>query len=152
MLVRDVMSTNVQLARPGDTIEQAARAMAHLDVGFLPVTDEDRLIGVVTDRDIAIRAVALGKAPSTPIGEVMTTEVRYCFDDEDLGHVARNMADQQVRRLPVMNRQKRLIGVLSLSDLAFAGKAHASGEALAWIATPGGLHTQRINGTGQTVS
>ena len=108
--------------------------MAELGVGALPVADGDRLVGVITDRDIAVRAVAEGKGPHTPVHEVMTPEVKYCFDFEDLELVARNMGDQQVRRLPVLDRDKRLVGILSLGDVATDGDVqHAAGDALAGV-------------------
>lgn len=146
MRVRDAMSRDVRLARPDQTIEQAARTMSEIDAGILPVSEGDRMVGMITDRDIAIRAVARGKGPTTPVREVMTQEVRYCFDDEDTDDVARNMADQQIRRLPVVSRDKRLVGILSLGDLAVSEGARPAGDALAGISKPGGLHTQAAAG------
>jgi CBS domain-containing protein len=143
MKVRDAMSRDAQIANPNMTLQEAARLMSRIDAGFLPVGDGDRLVGMVTDRDITIRAVAEGKAPTTPISEVMTRDVKYCFDDDDVSDVARNMADIQVRRLPVLNREKRLIGVVSVGDLSKCGADPAmSGKALSGIAKPGGEHTQ----------
>src|SRR5439155_16215688 len=108
---------DVELANPQDTLNQAASMMKKLDSGVLPVGENDKLVGMLTDRDIAIRAVAEGKGPDTKVREVMSAEVRYCFDDEDVAHVAENMAELQVRRLPVVNREKRLVGIVSLGDL-----------------------------------
>jgi CBS domain-containing protein len=97
---------------------------------------------MITDRDIAVRAVAQGRGPDTPVREVMTDEVKYCFEDEDTAAVERNMAEIQVRRLPVLNRDKRLIGILSLGDLAMSDKAAKVGAAVAGISQPGGQHSQ----------
>jgi CBS domain-containing protein len=115
--------------------------LAH-DVGALPVAENDQLIGMITDRDIAVRAVALGKGAKTPIREAMTAEIRYCFHDEDTDHVIRNMGEQQLRRLPVVDRDKRLVGILSLGDLARDDSGDPAGEALARITEPGGKHSQ----------
>jgi CBS domain-containing protein len=135
------MSRNVKVARPSNTICDAARAMAEIDAGVLPVGDEDRLVGMITDRDIAVRAVALGKGPDTPVSDVMSREVKYCFEDEDLEHVARNMADIQVRRLPVVDRDKRLVGIIALGDIATREDARTSGEAIKGVSEPGGPHS-----------
>ncbi len=114
-----------------------------IDANFLPDRRAaDRLVGMITDRDIAIRAVAEGKGPDTSVREVMTQDVKYCFEDEDTDDVVRNMADQQVRRLPVVNRDKRLVGILSLGDLAVMEGARPAGEALAGVSQPGGEHSQ----------
>ncbi len=139
--VRDRMSREVQMTAPDQTIREAARAMADLGVGALPVTDGDRLVGMVTDRDIAVRGVAEGRGPDTPVREVMTPDVKYCFDYEDLELVARNMGDQQVRRLPVLNQDKRLVGILSLGDVAIGAGAVPAGDALAGVSRPGGQHS-----------
>src|SRR6185295_17408581 len=121
MKVGKVMCTDVQLISPDETLRQAATLMRQIDAGVLPVGEGDRLIGMVTDRDIAIRGIAEGKGPDAKVRQVMTEEVRYCYEDEDVGHVSENMAELQVRRLPVMNRNKRLVGILSLADLATEG-------------------------------
>ena len=142
MQVRDVMTHDVRLVRPSETIQQAARVMAEIDAGLLPVTDDDRLIGMITDRDIAVRAVAEGLGPDTPVSKVMTADVKYCFDDGDIDDVAENMGDIQVRRLPVVNRDKRLVGIVSLGDIACAQESPAVGHALSGISEPGGQHTQ----------
>src|SRR3546814_2846375 len=110
--------------------------MADIDTGFLPVADNDRLIGIVTDRDIAIRGVAAGRRPEASIREVMSDEVKYCFDDQDVDDVLENMGDIQVRRLPVVDRDKRLVGIVSITDLAGNGDAREAGEALGDIARP----------------
>jgi CBS domain-containing protein len=142
--VADVMSRHVRVASPEDTVQQAARTMREEDTGVLPVGEDDRLVGMVTDRDVALRLVAEGKDPArTRVREVMTPEVRYVFEDEDLGRAAEAMAEQQVRRLPVVNRDKRLVGIVSLGDLATDGRAQRlAGRALAGVAREGGQHNQ----------
>jgi CBS domain-containing protein len=142
MKVSEVMTRQVELAKPDETIEQAARLMAKVDTGALPVSEGDRLVGMITDRDIAIRAVAEGKGPDTKVREAMTPEVKYCFEDEDLGHVAKNMGDIRVRRLPVVNRDKRLVGIVSLGDIAVEAGKGPAGQALAGVSRPGGPHAQ----------
>ena len=142
MKVSEAMTRDVRIASPEETICDAAKAMAALDAGSLPVGDNDRLIGMITDRDIAVRAVAEHKGPDTPIREVMTQEVKYCFEDEDLDHVAANMGDLRVRRLPVMSRDKRLVGILSLGDVALAESRGIAGETIKDVSRPGGPHSQ----------
>ena len=118
MKIRDVMTRDAKLAHPNDTLQHAAKLMRECDCGVLPVAEGDRLIGMITDRDIAIRGIADGKGPGARVLEAMTQDVKYCFEDEDASHVCKNMSEIQVRRLPVMDRNKRLIGIVSLSDLA----------------------------------
>jgi len=136
------MSRDVRLTTPDQTIEDAAKVMAEIDAGIVPVSDGDRLVGMITDRDIAIRAVAAGKGPKTPVRDVMSPEVKYCFEDEDLDRVTHNMADIQIRRLPVLNRDKRLVGIISLGDVAVMQDAHYAETALSGISEPGGSHSQ----------
>jgi CBS domain-containing protein len=142
MRVSEVMTRDIRLASPSQTIQQAARLMAEIDAGALPVGDQDRLVGMITDRDIAVRAVGMGKGPQTEIREVMSSDVMYCFEDDDTESVARNMADQQLRRLPVVNREKRLVGILSLGDIAVTEGERPAGDALVGISQPGGEHSQ----------
>jgi CBS domain-containing protein len=142
MQVRQAMSRDVRIASPSQPIREAARAMAEIDAGILPVGENDRLVGMITDRDIAVRAVARGKGPDTPVREVMSTEVKYCFVDDDIDDIAQNMADLKVRRLPVLNPQKRIVGILSLGDIALASGADPAGSALCDISEPGGAHSQ----------
>jgi CBS domain-containing protein len=142
MRVSEAMTRDVYIANPEETIQQAARAMAGIDVGALPVGDDDRLVGMITDRDIAIRGIAEGRGPDAKVGEIMTKDVKYCFDDQDVEDVTLNMGDIQVRRLPVLNRDKRLVGILSLGDVAITAGNGAAGEALSMISRPGGEHTQ----------
>ncbi|HZX77718.1 CBS domain-containing protein [Lysobacter sp.] len=136
MKVAEIMTTDVFLTAPTRTIREAAETMQRMDVGSLPVGDGDRLVGMVTDRDIAIRAVARGMGAETPVREVMTQDIRYCYEDEDVDSVARNMADLEVRRLPVVNRDKRLVGFVSLADFAHCGDEESSEELLKGVAKP----------------
>src|SRR5438105_4677388 len=142
MQISQVMSDDVRISNPNHSIRDAAAVMAEIDAGVLPVGENDRLVGMITDRDIAVRAVAEGKGPSTPVCEVMSAEVKYCFEHEDLKEVAKNMADIKVRRLPVLNDQKRIVGILSLGDMAVADGAKNAGGALCGISEPGGAHSQ----------
>jgi len=140
--VNECMTRDVTIANPQETICDAAKMMAECDAGVLPVGENDRLVGVITDRDIAVRAVAEGKGPDVRIRDVMSGEVRYCFEDDDIDEVLANMGELQVRRLPVLNRDKRLVGIVSLSDLATNGASTKAGKALTDIARPGGEHSQ----------
>jgi len=142
MRVAEVMTQDVRLIEPHQTIRDAARLMAEMDAGIMPVREGDRLVGMITDRDIAVRAVAQGRGPDTAVREVMTDEVKYCYEDDDTNDVARNMADIQVRRLPVLTREKRLVGIISLGDMALSDEAGKAGEAVAGISQPGGQHSQ----------
>ena len=129
--IADVMTHGAELTSPDATIEEAAKKMAAEDVGFLPVGENDRLVGMITDRDIAIRAVAHGKEPShTKVRDVMTDRVLYCFEDENADSAIETMSKLQVRRLPVVNRDKRLVGVVSIGDLATKHSAQKTGKAL----------------------
>lgn len=145
MKVSEAMTRDVRVANPAQTIRDIAKIMAEVDTGFVPVGDNDKLVGTVTDRDIAVRAVAAGKGPDTPVSEVMSKEVKYCFEDEDIEDVAQNMADIKVRRLPVMNRDKRLVGVIALGDVAQSKKS-AAAKAVAGASRPGAPHDQTKGG------
>ena len=133
MKVADAMTRDVRVATPDQSIREAAQLMAELDAGAVPVRNQNRLVGMITDRDIAVRAVAESKSPDTRIQDVMTRDVKYCFDDDELEDVARNMADIQVRRLPVVNRDKRLVGIIALSDIAAAEDADVVGDTVSGI-------------------
>jgi CBS domain-containing protein len=140
MRVSEAMTRDVKICTPGQTIREVASIMAEIDAGAMPVGENDRLIGMITDRDIAIRAVAQGKGPDTPVREVMSEHIHYCYDDEDLDHVAHNMGDIRVRRLPVVNREKRLVGIISLGDVARTEGGAIAGDAVAGVSQPGGAH------------
>jgi CBS domain-containing protein len=119
MRIREIMSRDVRVAAPSDDIRTAAQLMAELDVGALPVGENGHLVGMLTDRDITIRAVAEGRNPAEcRVGEIMSPVVKYVFDDEEDGDLCRDMSDLQIRRLPVLDREKRLVGIVSLADLA----------------------------------
>jgi CBS domain-containing protein len=148
MKVSEAMTRDVMIASPNQAICDAAKMMSDLDAGVLPVGENDRLVGMITDRDICIRAVAAGKPPTTPIREVMSKEVKYCFDDDDIDEIAQTMAELKVRRLPVLNHEKRLVGILSLGDMALTDGPRAAGDALCGISEPGGAHSQSTNGHG----
>lgn len=135
--VKDVMTAGVRTMSPTDTVVQAAQAMEELDVGALPVCDGERMVGMVTDRDIVLRGVAQGLVPdSTALETVMSREVEWVFEDEDMGEAAARMQQLQIRRLPVLDREKRLVGIVSLGDLAAKGDTDQAGEALADISEP----------------
>ena len=119
MNISEVMTRDVQIASPDDVLQKAAQLMEKNDFGILPIGENDRLVGMLSDRDITIRAVARGLAPDQcKVREVMSQDVRYVYEDESVEDVARNMSELQVRRLPVVNRDKRLVGIVSLCDLA----------------------------------
>ena len=140
MRVSDAMTREVRVANPGQSIREVAKIMDEINAGSMPVGDNDRLVGMITDRDIAIRAVALGKGPDTPVREVMSSEkVLYCYEDEELDHVAKNMSEEQVRRLPVVNREKRLVGIVSFGDVA-QKETRSAGKAAKGVTKPGGQH------------
>jgi CBS domain-containing protein len=142
MKVSETMTPDVHIVSPSATLQAAARAMAELDAGALPVGERDRLVGMITDRDIAVRGLAMGPGPKATVGEIMTEDVKYCFADQELDEVVRNMGDIQVRRLPVVNREKRLVGILSLGDAAATLDGSVVGDALSEISRPGGAHSQ----------
>lgn len=138
MQVREAMTRDVRIATPDQTIHDAARIMAECDVGALPVGEEDRLVGMITDRDIAVRAVAQGKSPdTTKVREIMSPDVKYCFEDEEISEVAQNMGIVQVHRLPVVNQEKRLVGIVALADIANCEGANPAGEAVCGISSTG---------------
>ena len=142
MKVRDIMTRDVRLLNPNQTIREAASLMAEVDAGALPVGENDRLVGMITDRDIVIRAVAQGKSADTKVADVMSKEVLYCLDTDDLDDVSRNMGKAQVRRLPVVNADKRLVGIVSLGDLARSEDPATIGRTVTRVSTPGGKHDQ----------
>jgi len=138
MRVKDIMTAGVECVAPDDTIQAAARKMKELDVGPMPVCDRDRIAGMLTDRDITVRAVAEGKDPKTTrVRDTMTEDVIFCFEDQDLDEAARMMQERQVRRILVLNRDRRLTGIVSLGDLAAeSGDKRRSGEILQDLSEP----------------
>ena len=135
--VADVMTRGVRTLSPQDSMMLAAKAMEELDVGAVPVCDGEQLLGMVTDRDITVRGVAHGKpADSTPLSEVMSQGVRWCFEDDSVDKVIDEMRDAKIRRVPVVDRDKHLVGILSLGDLAAKADIVDAGETLANISEP----------------
>jgi CBS domain-containing protein len=143
MKVTEFMSHDVETVSPDQPIQEAARFMLRADAGAMPVSDGDRLIGMVTDRDIAVRGVAEGLGPDTPVRDVMTEDLVYCFDDEEVEAVALKMSDAQVRRMPVLSRDgENLVGIVSLGDISRSDQSEAAAVALDGITDPGGEHSQ----------
>jgi CBS domain-containing protein len=138
MKVQEIMTRGVECVGPNDNLADAARKMRDLDVGSLPVCDNDRLVGMITDRDITVRATAGDCNPSgTCVRDTMTPNIVYCFDDQDVTEAADLMEANQIRRLVVLNRDKRLVGIVALGDLAVkTGNDELSGEALEQVSEP----------------
>lgn len=141
MKVSECMSDGVEICSPDDEIRSVARIMREMDLGAMPVGENDRLVGMITDRDIAIRAVGDSMGPETKVRRVMSSNPRWCYEDEEVEDVSAQMAEFKVRRLPVLNRKKRLVGMISLGDVALADRT-VSGRALHEISERGGLHSQ----------
>lgn len=142
MKVSECMTRNVRLCGPNDTIQDAARTMKEIDTGLLPVGENDRLLGTVTERDIVLRALASGLPYDTPIREVMTPEVKYCSESDTLEEVAAQMGEERLRRILVLDQDKRLVGIISLGDVAKAEHTQG-GAALSKIASAGNVQTVR---------
>ena len=143
MKIADVMTAEVDVVKPDQTIQQAASFMLRSDAGSIPVCDGEKLVGMVTDRDIAVRAVAEGMGPDTPVRETMSDEVLYCFEDDDVEDVAAKMSENQVRRMPVVSREdNRLVGIVSLGDISRSNEHEIAALALDGITDPGGEHSQ----------
>jgi len=136
MLIKDVMTTDVDMIEPEANLKQAAKKMRDRGFGVLPVTEDGKLIGMVSDRDIVVAAVAAGKNPaSTSVREVMSDAIYYCFEDQPLEDAAAKMGDRHVRRLPVLDRKMRLVGIVSLGDIASDGGIGVAAEALEQISS-----------------
>jgi CBS domain-containing protein len=137
MQVSQILTREVETIGPDTSVKEAAQRMRSMDVGSLPVCDGRHLLGMVTDRDITIRITAEGRdAANTPVQEAMTPDVTYVFEDQDVQDAARIMREQQIRRLPVLNRDKQLVGILALGDIATTGNDRLSGDALERISEP----------------
>lgn len=136
MEIRDVMTPSVQVVGPDITFREAARLMREHDIGSLPVHRDDRLVGMVTDRDLVVRGLAEGLGEDDPVSSVMSEGVKYCFEDQPVEEVAANMSELQVRRLPVVSREKRLVGFVSLANIASARDGAATEDLLGGTATP----------------
>jgi CBS domain-containing protein len=147
MKVSECMTQEVEVVTPEQPIREAAQFMLRADAGALPVGDGDRLVGMVTDRDIAVRGVAEGLGPDTPVSEIMTGDLVYCYDDDEVENAALKMSDAQVRRLPVLSREgEKLVGILSLGDISRSEQSEAAQVALDGITDPGGEHNQSQEG------
>ncbi|HET9428234.1 MAG TPA: CBS domain-containing protein [Allosphingosinicella sp.] len=147
MKIAECMSRDVQIVQPDQPIREAAQFMLRADAGSMPVCDGDRLIGMLTDRDITVRAVAEGRGPDSPVREAMTDHVDYCYDDDEIEDVAMRMSDSQVRRFPVISRQdNKLVGIVSLGDLSRSEHSQAAQVALDGVTDPGGQHNQSEEG------
>jgi CBS domain-containing protein len=138
MQLKDIMTPRVEVVSPQATLQEAAQKMKQFDIGPLPICDGERLVGMLTDRDITVRAVADGRDPqTTPVREAMSPDLVYGFEDQDIQDAARLMEQYQIRRLPVINRDKRLVGIVSLGDLAVSGMDQAlAGEVLEQVSEP----------------
>ena len=142
MKVSEVMTRDVQTVRPDQRVQDAASFMLSADAGSIPVIDGDRLIGMITDRDIAVRGIAKGYGPDTPVRELMTDDIVCARADDDVDDVASKMSEAQVRRLPVIDEHERLCGIVSLGDLSRDADEDAAAEALEGVSEPGGRHQQ----------
>ena len=142
MKVSEVMSRDVQTVRPDQPVQEAANFMLSADAGSIPVTEGDRLIGMITDRDIAVRGIAKGYGPETPVRELMTDDLIVVRVDDDIEEAASKMSEAQVRRLPVIDSDERLCGIVSLGDLARESDTECSQQALEGVSQPGGQHQQ----------
>lgn len=137
MLIREVMTEDAECTRPDATLQEAARRMKELDVGSLPVCENDRLAGILTDRDIILRSVAEGHDPGEHrVRDAMTKEIFYAFEDQDVDELTKIMKQKQIRRVPILDREKRLVGIVSLGDLAVQTENGEAGEALEEISEP----------------
>ena len=142
MKISDVMTRDVQTIRPDQTAREAASFMLRADAGAIPVVDGERLMGMITDRDIAVRGVAEGHGPDTPVRELMTNDIVSAREDDDTDDVAARMSEAQVRRLPVVDAEERLCGIVSLADLSRGADTDCAAEALEGVSQPGGQHQQ----------
>ena len=138
MQLKEIMTHGAEVITPEATLQEAAKKMQRLDIGPLPVCDGERLVGMLTDRDITVRAVAEGCDPTTTtVREAMTPDVAYCFEDEEVHEAAKVMEQYQIRRLPILNRNKRLVGVVSLGDLAVSpDNRRLAGQVLEQVSEP----------------
>lgn len=142
MKVSEVMTRDVKTVRPDQTAKEAATFMLSEDAGSMPVSDGDRLIGMITDRDIAVRGVAQGYGPDTPVSEIMTGDVICAREDDDIDDVAGKMSRAQVRRMPIVDQRDRLCGIVSLGDLAREADEDCAEQALQGVSAPGSQHSQ----------
>ena len=138
--VRDIMSKDFKFVSSWTSLEEAAQIMRDFDIGFLPVSENERLVGMITDRDIAVRSIAAGQDPAkTSVRSAMSPQTFYCFEDQDVDEICDNMAEMKIRRMPVVNNQKGLVGIVSLGDLSQACQHSKIGDALQEITSRGQL-------------
>ena len=142
MKISEVMTTDVQTVTPDQSAREAAKFMLRAEAGSIPVTDGGRVIGMITDRDIAVRGVAEGRGPDTPVRDLMTDHIICARQDDNVDDVAQRMSQQQVRRLPVLDEEERLVGIVSLGDLAREARGEEAHQALEGVSQPGGQHEQ----------
>ena len=142
MRISDVMTRDVATVGPDQTAQEAANFMLNSDAGSTPVTEGDRLIGMITDRDIAVRGVAMGHGPDTPVSDIMTSGIVCAREDDSIEDVASKMSEAQVRRLPVIDDSEKLIGIVSLGDLSRETDGETAHHALEGVSAPGGQHQQ----------
>ena len=142
MKISEVMTTEVEKVSADQTAREAASFMLRADAGSIPVCDGDRVIGMITDRDIAVRGVAEGRGPDTPVSELMSDGIVCAHEDDDVQSVAQRMSEEQVRRMPVVDAEERLIGIVSLGDLARETNGESAHQALEGVSAPGGQHQQ----------
>ncbi len=136
MQVRDIMSTQPEVVQPSSTLQEAAEKMKVLDSGVMPVCEGERLVGIVTDRDITVRMTAEGAGPDARDEEAMTPEVQYCFEDQDVQEAADLMKENQIRRLPVLDRTHKLVGIVSLGDLVLESSPALATDVLEEVSEP----------------
>jgi CBS domain-containing protein len=143
MKIAECMTQDIEIVNPDQPIREAAQFMLRADAGIMPVSEGDKLVGMVTDRDIAVRAVAEGRGPDTPVRDIMSGDVLFCFEDDEVEAVAMKMSDAQVRRMPVLSREdETLVGIVSLADISRSEQSDAAAVALDGITDPGGEHNQ----------
>ena len=142
MKVSEVMTTEVETVSADQTARQAASFMIRADAGSIPVCEGSKVIGMVTDRDIAVRGIAEGRGPDTPISELMSDGIVCAHEDDDVQAVAQRMSEEQVRRMPVLDSDENLVGIVSLGDLAREANAETAETALEGVSAPGGTHQQ----------
>ena len=142
MKVNEVMTENVQTVRPDQRVQEAASFMLSADAGSIPVAEGDRLVGMITDRDIAVRGIAKGHGPDTPVRDLMSSDVICARVDDEVEDAAARMSEAQVRRLPVIDQGERLCGIVSIGDLSREADTDCASEALEGVSQPGGEHRQ----------
>ena len=142
MRVSEVMTRDVETIRPDQTAQEAAAFMLQADAGSIPVTEEQKLVGMITDRDIAVRGIAKGHGPDTPVRDLMSGSLITAHIDDDVNDVAARMSEAQVRRLPVLDQDDRLCGIVSLGDLSREADNESASRALEGVSKPGSEHSQ----------